>query len=150
MMKNAATIIVVGLIALFCFSCKEKSTNPILEPTISFAFQSSKCLAHELARTSALDSSFTYVFHDSLLIDFTVSANCCPDSNRFHVAQSVGSDTILIAVADTAINGCRCNCPYMIHAAFTGLTNDHYVVRCTLRRSAGIEELIYLVEVYRK
>jgi len=135
-------------IAVFLFlSCKEKVTNPENEAP-SFSYISSKCLSFDLEKQSfPTDSSFTYSFRDSLLIDFSVEGNCCPDSNRFIVSQNISNDTIYISVQDTALNLCHCICPYQIHAGFSNLNEDHYVVYCKLN-NAG-DDPIHLVDVYR-
>jgi hypothetical protein len=129
------------------FSCKEKVTNPENE-TLNFSYESSKCLSFDLEKQALpSDSSFTYYFKDSLLIDFLAEGNCCPDSNRFTVSQNISIDTIYISVQDTALNLCDCICPYQIHVEFSNLPNDHYVVYCTLN-SAG-NDPIHIVDVYR-
>jgi hypothetical protein len=147
-MNKPVLIAAVGIIALLS-SCTEKSTDPVTKAAPSFSYESSKCLAG-LAKRSLFDSVFVYSFTDTLIIDFSVEANCCPDSNRFEVSWSTVSDTINVSVADTAQNLCRCDCPYLIHAAFANLPNDHYVVRCTIDNYSGVHNPIHLVDVYRK
>lgn len=148
-MKKGAFIVVPGLIFLLCFSCKEKSADPEQKGPSSFTFQSSKCLKNQLLKSSIGDSVFLYRFTDTLTIDFSVIANCCPDSNRFVVSSITGVDTIVVMVADTARSLCNCDCPYMIHAEFVNLPNDHYMVRCTLGRTQDQGEQIHLVDLYR-
>jgi hypothetical protein len=122
--------------------------NPYPE-VVTFYSQSSKCLLNGLSKSADLDSVFTYLFDNNLLIDFSVTANCCPDSNRFSISQITGTDTIIISVADTAQNLCKCVCPYMIHVEFENLSKDHYVVRCRQSNSQGCLDPIYLADVYR-
>jgi hypothetical protein len=149
-MKKQVVIAVLALIAFFCFSCKEKSANPENQGLISSSFQSSKCMGSALGKASTSDSVFTYTFSDALIIDFSVTGNCCPDSNRFSVSSAIGSDTIVVAVVDTAQNLCRCLCRYMIHSEFMNLPNNHYVVRCTIAAPQGEAEQIHSANVYRK
>jgi hypothetical protein len=140
-------IIFLGLIFLSYFSCNEKSVNWEVDTT--FSYRSSKCMtAYSLS--SSMDSSFVYSFDDSLVIDFSVRANCCPDSDRFNVSYVFEEDTIINTVVDTAQNVCYCTCPYIIHEVFKNLPGNHYVVRCKLDNYKGTFDPIYLVDVYRK
>jgi|GEM_PF-696133 len=152
-MKIPAIGITFGLLILICISCHEKSSEPELQSIVSFSSQSSKCLSHGLSKRNSFDSLFTYSFTDSLIIDFSVSANCCPDSNRFNVLYTAVNDTLIITVIDTAAYGCRCICPYLIHAEFGNLPNNHYIVRCVFVYIAApylSHDPIYLVNVDRK
>jgi hypothetical protein len=149
-MRSITIIVTLGFLVFLCLSCNEKSTNPDNQSGISFSSRYSTCLSHGLSKSSGLDSVFTYSFTDSLVIDFSVIANCCPDSNRFVVTESAGTDTLVISVADTAENLCYCICTYMVHASFGNLPSDHYVVRCRVGNSQGYVDPIHLVNVYRK
>ncbi len=148
-MIKPVLVTTIGLITFLCFSCKEKSANPETQNPGSFSFQSSKCMKGVLSKTGISDSIFTYTFNDKLIIDFSVTANCCPDSNRFSVSSASGIDTIVVAVIDSAQDLCNCDCPYMIHAEFENLPNDHYLVRCTIGKPQGGINLIHLAYVYR-
>ncbi len=148
-MNKPVLIAAIGLMVLVCFSCTEESTNSDTQATLTFSYQSSKCL-QGLPKRSLFDSVFVYTFTDTLIMDFSVEANCCPDSDRFKVSWSIAGDTINVSVADTAQNGCRCNCPYMIHAAFGNLPNDHYVVRCVIDNYSSVNNPIHFVNVYRR
>ncbi len=149
-MNKPVLVIAVGLTALLCFSCKEKSANPETQGPVSFSYQYGKCGEHSLQKPTVSDSVFIYTFIDKLIIDFSVRGNCCPDSNRFTVTSTAGTDTIVVAVVDTAQHLCRCICTYMIHAEFGNLPNNHYVVRCTAGVPQGESDLIHLVDVYRE
>jgi hypothetical protein len=149
-MRITTMVVILGFIVFLCFSCKDKSTNSETQSTISFSSQSSKCLSNGLSKSSGLDSVFTYSFTQNLIIDFSVNANCCPDSNRFNISNTVGIDTIIVSVADTARSLCSCICLYMIHVEFGNLPNDHYVVRCKIGNSHGYDDPTHLVNVYRK
>lgn len=114
---------------MFFISCNDKSVNNDSQATS--VYKQGKCRESFLKKgTSETDSVFAYTFNEKLKIDFSVSANCCPDSNRFSVSNEILSDTIFVAVADTAEKGCYCVCPYMIELEFSGLTNDSYLVIC--------------------
>ena len=141
-------MVVLGSLVFLYFSCKEIPTLPNQSP-ISFSSQYSKCLSQGLPKISVLDSIFTYSFSDNLITDFSVIANCCPGSNRFSVSSLGGTDTLVVAVADTAQGLCDCVCLYMVHAEFNNLPNDHYVVRCTYGNLTGYHETIHLVRVNR-
>lgn len=149
MFNSTMKKIFLGSFILLLFSCKEKSTGPENQSPVSFTSQYSKCLSNALAKSNSVDSIFTYSFYDTLIIDFSVIVNCCPDSNRFSISYNRGSDTLGIAVADTARDLCNCVCLYMVHAEFSNLPNDHYIVRCTVGKSPGQSETIHLVQVNR-
>jgi hypothetical protein len=148
-MKRPVVIAFVILMVLFCFSCKEKSANPENRGPVSSSFQSSKCMGSALSKRSSSDSVFTYTFADALIVDFSVTGNCCPDSDRYSVSSLAGSDTIVIAAIDTAEHLCRCLCRYMIHSEFLNLPNDHYIVKCTIAVPQGEPERIHQVDVHR-
>ena len=147
-MQTRSSIFILGFLILALLSCKDKATGPVDQPT-SFSHLSSKCVTQGLAKGSRPDSIFTYSFTDKLLVDFSVQANCCPDSNRFAVSYAMSADTILISVADTAGNLCRCICTYMIHTEFGGLQRDRYVVRCRIGTGQIYDDPIHLVQVFR-
>lgn len=148
-MKTKASVFILGFAILIAFSCKDRSTNPEDQP-VSFNYLSSKCVTQGLTKGTGLDSLFTYSFTDKLLVDFSVWANCCPDSNRFAVTYAMSADTIVISVADTARSLCRCICIYMIHTEFTGLQRDRYVVRCRIGNGQSYDDPIHLVQVFRQ
>ncbi|HEY6951490.1 MAG TPA: hypothetical protein VI758_03725 [Bacteroidota bacterium] len=135
-------------LALSMLSCQTKSTNPELQSSDFKAF-SSKCVSAGLTGVSATDSIFTWSYQSSLVIDFSVRANCCPDSDRFFVSHAIAGDTIVITAADTAGNLCRCLCTYMIHAEVNGLTLDRYIIRCRAGNDAVMIDPVHLVEVVR-
>ena len=146
-MKKLLIPATAAMLCFFSLSCAKLTTDP--GASITFSARSSKCLTHNTPGVNGLDSLFLYSFPDSLVLDFSVKANCCPDSNRFSISQTTGSDTIVVTVTDTAENGCRCVCPYMIHTSFESLPYDRYVVRCRLCASGDCDDPIYLVEVVR-
>ena len=140
----------VAFVCLLGLSCQDRTTGLGPQPLISFTATSSKCLSHGSPRINGIDSAFTYTFTDSLVVNFTVIANCCPDSNRFSISQVAGSDTLIITVADTADNGCRCVCPYSIHSCFANLPNHRYVVRCILCGTGGCDDPVFVETVLRR
>ena len=137
-------------IVFVLFACKDKSTNANETPPSSFSYETSKCFAHGLAKGTgtALDSIFTYSFDQNITMDFSVWANCCPDSGRFVLDYRIKTDTILITVTDTTQNLCDCICPYMIHTQLTNLPLDQYVVQIGDGRT--FDDPIHLVIVTRK
>ena len=150
-MKSTPSVLLVMTIAVAIFSsvcCDDKTTNPTTQRSPAFSFKSSTCLA-VLVKGSLYDSIFVYSFADTLMIDFSVEANCCPDSNRFLVSCISTTDTIDVCVRDTAENGCRCICPYIIHAEIANLPGDLYVVRCAMDSSSGVRNPVHVVTVRR-
>ena len=138
-------------------SCKDKSTNTVNTKNPSLSYQLSKCI-HEASYSSyslakglktASDSIFSYSFSQNLILDFSVTANCCPDSNRFTVGQEIRNDTIIITVLDIAKDGCYCDCVYMVHTEITDLPNYHYTVRCRDGHGQSFHDPLHLVNVVR-
>lgn len=123
---------IAGLACLSVISCSQQPTNAEKEQTEVRAVLSQipGCRNHATAKAALKDSCFSYQFAQTLVVDFCVSANCCPDSGRFDLTYEIRNDTIDVAVADTAANLCRCVCTYVIHAEFTGLRRDRYVFCC--------------------
>ena len=143
MKKTFLSVSMVIAVLLF-WTCNDKSVNNDTEAAA--VFKQGKCGESFLKRSSSpFDSVFTYSFENNLILDFSVSGNCCPDSNRFSVSHLFNGDTLNIVVADTALNGCRCMCPYMIEADFQDLSKDSYLVIC--ERPSGY--LLHKVRVYR-
>jgi hypothetical protein len=136
-------------VVLWFLSCNGQSVDQESQHPLSFSYRSSKCLS-AYSHVISLDSSFVYSFVDSLVLDFSVRANCCPDSDRFAVTHVPSIDTLIISIVDTAQNLCYCTCRYLIHVQFKNLQGDHYVVRCKLTNYRGIVDPIYLVNVYRE
>jgi hypothetical protein len=108
-------------------------------------YQVNGCQGGELSKAAIGDSSFTYQFDSDLILDFRVSANCCPDSNRFTLQQAIQNDSITITVLDTAANLCFCDCSYIIHAEFYDMPEDMYYVDVL----AGDGQLLHREEVWR-
>ena len=126
-MKSTRFIIII-LCLVFSFSCKDKSTGPNTGAEVLFSGSSSKCLSNGLAKVASVDSLF-YSFIDSLVIDYLIAGNCCPDSNRFVLGYGINQDTLAIQIADTAQSVCKCVCSYNTHFVFSNLTNDHYFLK---------------------
>jgi hypothetical protein len=114
------------------------------KPITGVIFQIPGCEREGLQKIISDDGCFSYTFEQDLAIDFCVSANCCPDSNRFEVTYNVHQDSIIVAVADTAARLCRCFCDYVIHAEFYDLPGDRYVFYCFY-----LDSLIYSEEIRR-
>jgi len=110
----------------------EKGITEITEGEVIFSSHQVTGCNHnkELAKTSPLDSCFTYSFDEKLEIDFCVIGNCYPDSQRFSTNYFINSDTIFVSVEDTARNSANCICSYKIHLDFTGLQKDKYLFYC--------------------
>lgn len=124
-----------------------KSVNP--ENVESSIVQIPGCQSAQLAKSSASsDSCLTYLFQNTLYVDFCATGNCCPDSNRFAITHEIRGDTIAVTIADTAVSLCRCMCRYILHAEFHDLPRDQYVFVCK-RADASSSILMYSATVYR-
>ncbi|MBA4406369.1 hypothetical protein C0389_03755 [bacterium] len=132
-------------IILIGYSCNDDSltsdNNVLLE-------QIAGCQNHKLNKSVSTDSCFTYTFRKELNLQFCISGNCCPDSNRYSLSSKILMDTIEIAVRDTARNLCRCICNYLINARFEGLNSDRYIIKC-VREEFSVKEILYLKDVKR-
>lgn len=134
-MKKRALLI---LSALLLATCTDKSSGPgNLEPGASLR-QIKGCFSlPSLTEFAYTDSCFTYEFGDTLVIEFCLTGNCCPDSDRFTLVYEMKSDTIMVAATDTAQHLCHCICNYRIHAEFSNLQLNSYVFVCTRSDDSG-------------
>ena len=107
------------------------------------------CQNNILNKLTSGDLCFSYTFRQELDLQFCVSGNCCPDSNRYVLASKFAFDTLEIAVKDTAANLCKCICKYFIKARFEDLTKDRYIVKCVQEESID-KKVLYLQEVNRQ
>ncbi|UCD38292.1 MAG: hypothetical protein JSW54_02080 [Fidelibacterota bacterium] len=144
--RSLSALILFILIASFAcdhFTVKDESTQPDPWDGEALLYQAGGCQAASFYKTALVDS-FSYQFGDDLILDFFVSSNCCPDTNRFELFSSVDEDTIAITVVDTAQHLCHCTCPYRIHTEFIDLPLDEYTVVVNY-----YGEVAYLEEVQR-
>ena len=143
-MKNHIAVFILAMLGFILMSCSQ-STN--IENQQGVIYQILGCQS-ELSK-AATDSCFSYQFEQTLRLEFCLTGNCCPDSNRFRLSSNVRNDTIFIAAADTATQLCRCVCTYKIRAEFDDLPLDHYVFYCT-REHYSSRLFHYREHVYRK
>jgi hypothetical protein len=134
----------IGVLALLIPTCEQSTEVP--SPSVS-AFQVPGC-GSDFLRVTVNDSCFSYQFHDALVVEFCMSANCCPDSNRFSFRHMVSHDTILVTVSDTAAHLCHCICNYVLHMEFRDLPGDNYVFFCT-REDYSDRLVFYSERVHR-
>ena len=142
------TIHILPLCMLLCLlTCIKKSTGPEKSGTVPEGqiYQVPGCAGPDLTKSSFPDSCFSYTFDTNLTVEFCVTANCCPDSNRFRLAYELRSDTIAVAVQDTAPDLCYCICPYTIHMELIDLSLDHYVFICDYDGS-----ILYTEDIWRE
>jgi len=123
-MKYSSIIILLFILGIWV-AC-EKVTSPKQEDLL---YQIEGC-NEGIAKVFTADSCFTYQFETDLVVDFCVTANCCPDSDRFNLSSQITQNTITITVQDTASDLCLCTCPYVVHAEFYSLQLDHYFIQC--------------------
>ncbi len=107
------------------FACGDHGTTPKSD---SHIFQIGRCQGTVGSAALSADSCFVWSFGQTLLIDFCVAANCCPDTNRFALSSQIRNDTILISVTDTAASLCSCDCGYIIRAEFDSAPEYVYQV----------------------
>ncbi len=144
-MKNYADLLILTGLSLISLTCS-RSTEPAAPAFV--AFQASGC-RQGIDRPATQDSCFSYQYDDLLLVDFCATGNCCPDSNRFLIRCEVRQDTILVTVADTAANNCRCTCRYLLHAQLAELSLPSYQFLCVRNDYSGTS-ILYSERVYRK
>lgn len=136
-------VILILFSLLFVFSCtKNASTEPNEENVEFTAYQIAGCNNGGLSKVNTSDSCFAYSFDDKLKIDFCVTGNCCPDSQRYATDYKIISDTIFVIVADTAANLCRCICNYSIHLELSGLSKDKYIFYCNFDDRIKYKEVV--------
>ncbi len=119
------------LIPFLLIFCSEKNITETGDEEVVFSsHQISGCNKSGLRKTDNTDSCFAYSFNDTLKLDFCVTGNCCPDSQRFLTDYKINSDTILVSVLDTAAHLCRCFCNYTIHVELSNLSKAKYLFLC--------------------
>jgi hypothetical protein len=143
--SNLSTLCLIACVALFPLSCA-KSTEPA--PVAFVAYQVSGC-NQTPAKSSHSDSCLSYRFHDALLVDFCASGNCCPDSQRFMIHNEIHHDTIVVTIADTAAQLCRCNCRYVLHVEVEDLPLPSYLFVCR-RQDYSSQFILYSERVFRR
>ena len=124
---------------MLVFACQD-SSGP--EKSFFNAKQIPGCnssLSKSLKRQS---SGFSYIFDENLNVKLELTANCCPDSNRFDYVYQLSNDTIYFTVIDTAAHLCKCICNYTVNAEIGGLTNDEYTFICVYYDSIYYNELV--------
>jgi hypothetical protein len=118
------------LITLYSFSCSN-TTEPENKDKNFISYQIPGCNHNSaLGKVSAIDSCFSYSFNDTLKVNFCVTGNCCPDSDRFTTEYKIKSDTIFVYVTDKAENNCDCMCNYTIHLELYNLEQNRYIFQC--------------------
>lgn len=127
-MKRAA--FVLSGLALLWMGCTDSSSGAGEFQVGANLRQISGCISHVSSLSSVGDSSFSYLFGDTLFVSFMLSGNCCPDSNRFVLSYEVKADTLYVSAVDTAERGCYCVCNYILRAEFFNLPLDRYTFVC--------------------
>ena len=146
-MKQFSFIIMFFFISIFLLIGCDQSVEPAKDK--NSIIQIPGCDSTRLGKTLIPDDScFSYQFYESLIVDFCVSGNCCPDSNRFSTNHTITNDTIIVAVADTAGQLCRCVCTYILHGEFHDLPGNNYLF-LVYQMEDSAETLLYAVNVHR-
>jgi hypothetical protein len=134
MKSNCQLFLFINLLLwsiLFLSCSNDTSTNSSKDGINFISYQVGGCNGSSSLEKVVRDSCFSYSFYDTLKIDFCVSGNCCPDTNRFVTTYKLNSDTINVTVVDTAGHLCKCICNYKIHIELSGLTNNQYFFYCS-------------------
>ena len=130
---------VILFILLALLACSDSSTKPKVE---SVAYQVGRC-DHDMIRSlESDDTCFSAEFAQDLVIDLCLTANCCPDTNRFAMITQIRNDTAFVAVTDTAQHLCHCLCDYHAHAEFYGPPLSQYLVICSYQDSVIYSETV--------
>lgn len=126
------SIIYLPFIILLAGSACEESTEPEPRSGAYELYQVPGCQG-SLEKAVFEDSCFTYQFEEDLNFEFCVTANCCPDSNRFELTCEVREDTIAVTVLDTTDRSrwCWCICRYLIVAELFDLPLERYTIHIT-------------------
>ncbi len=140
------------LVVSFVVSCSNSNPTKVQEKQLEFSAQQVPgCFSDSsLAKVLSNDSCFDYTFRDTLKIDFCVSGNCCPDSQRFVSDVKVKSDTIFVSVTDTARNLCYCKCKYKIHLEINGLSENQYLFYCDYPGRYDFQDSLRYREIVKK
>ena len=149
-MKASGFILSFLIASVFLFNNCDQSTDPGSKQ--DFVKQVGGCGGSaSLDKVSLLtDSCFTYNFDESLITEFCVNGNCCPDTNRFAAEYDITNSTIDVYVEDIAPNLCLCICNYTMHAEFNDLTQNNYLFQVFFRESDSTNTLLYSENVYRQ
>lgn len=141
---NKLIVIAFLLIGILIFNCTNEPND--IEPVVSIS-QKPGC-AGAILNKSITDSCFDYRFGAELEINFCVSGNCCPDSNRFKFSHKIYADTISISLTDTAQNLCRCICNYLVNSRIESLPLSKYIVKAE-QNINNEKKLLFTKIVYR-
>lgn len=136
-MKSFICVIFTSLTFVAC----SDSTSPTNNSEVLFK-QIPGCENFYLPK-SANDSGFSYTFDNSLKINLSLPANCCPDTNRFDYAYTINGDVIDFIAVDTAAHLCKCICNYTIEIAINDLQQDSYKFTCTYYDSVYYNEKVF-------
>lgn len=136
-MRKIVLYLILAAAASAVSTCSDNSSNPGERRVSANLRQISGCVSTVLSTRTVADSSFEYLFGDTLFFSFLLSGNCCPDSNRFALSYELNSDTLHVAAMDTAAHLCRCICNYVVRAEFANLPLDHYTLICTRSDDSG-------------
>jgi len=137
-------LIILGIfIMINLISCSGSVSD--IDNESNLIYQVPGCQNSALMDNTASDSGFSYSFGQNLIVDFYVSANCCPDSNRFELFDRICNDTIYVTVIDTADHLCDCICNYQIHFEKCNLPLNSYLFYCKYN-----DEVLYAIRVFRK
>ncbi len=143
-MKEIVMALVVVLLAAGLTTCTDRSAGPNSMNVKATLYQSGGWDSPGvLSEIEPSGSCFKYKFVDTLLVEFCLTGNCCPDSNRFSLTHEIRGDTIFVTSADTARNLYRCFCRYVIHAEFENLELNRYRFICARSDEGG---RVYYVE----
>ncbi len=139
-------ILAILLSILVLNSCLQNSLTPEFSSSLK---QVGKCAGNPLYKSLAsTDSLFQYTFNKDLIIDFYVTGNCCPDSNRFECSSFHKEDSLIVYIKDIEENLCKCICKYKIHGEYKNITKDFITVKCIMKEKEG-NRVLFIQSVKR-
>lgn len=124
-MRLIKSICVFCILSSVFISCADTSTDNSKTVQVNL-YQVGGCKSHSLPKVSSSDTSFSYSFTDTLVVDFWAFGGCNTRPNLFALSYNIQDDTIFVTAIDTVL-GSKCLCRYLIQAEFANLPLDHYV-----------------------
>jgi hypothetical protein len=129
-------------VSTLLISCKDSTTNsPKTNNHNVYSIAVDGC-QNALNKRASSDSIQSFEFNDdSLKIIIHVTANCCPEIDRFITTTTIDEDSVHLQVQDVAKGLCNCNCPYEIQTVVKREGIDSIYFTCEYYDSLIVTEL---------